>query len=110
MSCYGCIFKGKYEDMGASCDTCKLQDYLPDAIKACDNSENCPHRVTLEEAKKKLLSSDVVEVVRCKDCKWYCQEVCCNSHIPIDDGATPCILTKPNDYCSYGERRSENEG
>ena len=62
MSCYGCIFKGKYEDMGVSCDACKLQYYLYDAIKACDNSENCPHRVTLEEAKKKLLSSDVVEV------------------------------------------------
>ena len=104
MSCYGCIFKGKYEDMGASCDTCKLQDYLPDAIKACDNSENCPHRVTLEEAKKKLLSSDVVAVVRCMDCVYWTgkdYDGCC-----IKNG----LATRyAKEYCSYGERRSENE-
>lgn len=69
MRCDGCIFKDVYETMGARIDTCMLQDCLSDAVKACDNSANCSHRVTLEEAKKKCLSSDVVEVVRCRDCK-----------------------------------------
>ena len=117
MSCYGCIFKGQYEDMGVRCDACKLQDYLPDAINACDNSENCLHRVTLEEAKKKLLSSDVVEVVRCKDCKYYtehyqdtygeygrCDHPQQNYEIECFD---MWVETDPDDYCSYGERKEQ---
>ena len=102
MSCYGCIFKDKYEDMGASCDTCKLQDYLPDAIKACDNSENCPHRVTLEEAKKKLLSSDVVEVVRCKDC-IFCRYVSSADIYKCDRRGYYAEEVKTTDYCSFGK-------
>lgn len=46
---------------------------------------------------------DVVEVVRCKDCKWYERKFPWNCHsyecsyleAPMDD----------NDYCSLGERR-----
>jgi hypothetical protein len=51
---------------------------------------------------------DAVEVVRCKDCKHYKR---------LDDGKSkewgicrrinvPC--TYPNNYCSYGERRSDD--
>lgn len=52
-------------------------------------------------------SADVVEVVRCKDCKWwekgkdytpYC------SH-PVDG---LFIAENENNFCSYGERREEN--
>lgn len=39
-------------------------------------------------------------VVRCKDCKWY-----------LDEDQKGCNLNysiiKPNDYCSYGERRTD---
>ena len=45
-------------------------------------------------------SADVVEVVRCKDCKHYCiwQMKCDRLHlVPIAD----------NHYCSYGERAEE---
>lgn len=55
-------------------------------------------------------SADVVEVVRCKDCKHYSLAMlkCC---FPLDDKHTfdeyvPPIW-QPNDYCSYGERREE---
>ena len=38
--------------------------------------------------------TDVVKVVRCKDCKSYNGHRYCNYHAdPVDD----------NDYCSYGE-------
>lgn len=47
---------------------------------------------------------DAVEVVRCKDCKEYEEW----------DGDKICMRlggyhgrTKPNDYCSYGERRND---
>ena len=41
-------------------------------------------------------TADVVEVVRCKDCKY--EDTCCRM---IRNEK------KPNDYCSYGERREE---
>ena len=45
-------------------------------------------------------SADAVEVVRCKDCKWYESDggalmVCARIELVADD----------NDYCSWGERR-----
>ena len=49
-------------------------------------------------------TADVVEVVRCKDCK-YCRT--------LKDGGSQCerldglLMTKPTDYCSYGERREK---
>lgn len=50
---------------------------------------------------KKAPTADVVEVVRCKDCKHYKGE------------QSNCWLMRakmqPTDYCSYGERREENE-
>jgi hypothetical protein len=54
---------------------------------------------------------DAVEVVRCKDCKYY------KEYIPREDQSAmmcfcPCCLggqgkKKPTDYCSYGERRDQ---
>ena len=48
-------------------------------------------------------TADVVEVVRCKDCAHKGAAFCMAGDFP---------LTKENEncYCSYGERRSENEG
>lgn len=46
-------------------------------------------------------AADVVEVVRCKDCKHYYHGTCTNDFA--------LNLMRENDYCSYGERRSENE-
>ena len=65
-------------------------------------------------------TADVVEVVRCKDCKkWekyentsgagYChnKKYCFTYGTMLDREFTP--ITMPDDYCSYGERREENE-
>lgn len=46
-------------------------------------------------------SADVVEVVRCKDCKNYGDEHFC----PLLSLAD---YTDPDDFCSYGERRDDN--
>lgn len=52
---------------------------------------------------------DIVEVVRCKDCK-HC--MLCYPEKQIDKDATPGWYCKdqkkyrrPDDFCSYGERR-----
>lgn len=50
---------------------------------------------------------DAVEVVRCKDCVWYENG---KEYAPYCDN--PCSeLQHPNDetFCSYGERRKDDE-
>lgn len=44
---------------------------------------------------------DAVEVVRCKDCKWF-GEIGCAIRI-VDDSDKP----KEDDYCSFAERRTD---
>ena len=53
---------------------------------------------------------DAVEVVRCKDCKYWGQDVCsytgddesfCTNPDGLDNYA------HPDDFCSYGERRTD---
>lgn len=45
----------------------------------------------------KVPSADVVEVVRCKDCKYNADGTCEYTEINVKD----------NDYCSYGERKEQ---
>ena len=45
-------------------------------------------------------AADVVEVVRCKDCKWFNKTGCAISIVDESDKPTE------NDYCSFAERRS----
>lgn len=44
-------------------------------------------------------TADVVEVVRCKDCRHFDGEGCLKTHGEFEPN--------PTDYCSYGERRCE---
>lgn len=54
----------------------------------------------------KLPKRDMVQVVRCKDCKY-------GDYDSKPDGAMVCLRTndgfwrKETDFCSYGERREE---
>ena len=53
---------------------------------------------------------DAVPVVRCKDCKWFADNNggewygCKMFHVVQ---ITPEDAPKPDDFCSYGERREE---
>ena len=55
---------------------------------------------------KKVESGELVPVVRCKDCKHWCRNAGIadspNGHCFCHD-----IETNGQDFCSYGERRSE---
>lgn len=56
-------------------------------------------------------AADVVEVVRCRDCKWfnhYTME-CESDDVATDheDGASFSINFGPDDFCSYGQRKIE---
>ena len=56
------------------------------------------------------LTVDAVPVVRCKDCKWFADNNCgewygCKMFHVVR--ITPEDAPKPDDLCSYGERREE---
>lgn len=57
------------------------------------------------EIAKSLIKSapgvDAVEVVRCRDCGYYDRDKNVCKGRPTE----PIVSRKPNDYCSYGERR-----
>ena len=89
-------------------DLISRQDAIEAVIKRIEKSEcgeSVDHNKVLADIKS-LPSADVVEVVRCKDCKFRKIEfgwngkrykMCANTDYPTDDDA----------YCSYGERRED---
>ena len=55
-----------------------------------------------------LPDADVVEVVRCKDCKSWEQYNACNGTKPHRCMSPDAIFykrTAPDDFCSYGKRK-----
>ena len=74
-----------------------------------DSGEAMVYLQDIDEAR----TVDAVEVVRCKDCHWWrlvnkrngCG-ICSHEVFSIDD-CTVDPVTEPNDFCSYGERRSD---
>lgn len=65
------------------------------------------------ERVKNAPTVDAVPVVRCKDCKyrtWFAPYYGCGNfespfYVAVDKDVA--IMTKPDDYCSYGERRDK---
>lgn len=57
-----------------------------------------------------LPKADVVEVVRCKECKHYNGEFCGEIYYIMDGYYNGGFeIKKPNDFCSYGERKGQEE-
>ena len=54
----------------------------------------------------KIPTADVVEVVRCKDCKYYIDGRCYVKNLkPLFAVNVNIHNRKDNDFCSYGERK-----
>lgn len=70
-------------------------------VKRSNNSDFAPTPTwnNAVDIVENLLSVDAVEVVRCKDCKWF-NDIGCSIRI-VDDSDKPT----ENDYCSFGERK-----
>jgi len=80
-----------------------MSDYISrqaaiDELKFCELGEEMSIIETMP-------SADVVEVVRCKDCIYWCNHARLNipwcRELHIDRGS--------EDYCSLGERRTDGE-
>ena len=60
--------------------------------------------IALREALNRVPSADVVEVVRCKDCRYFhngYDEKCCINHKGV-------VATDENGFCHHAERRADN--
>ena len=78
------------------------------------NYEPCEHNADRDEIALPIVNAaptvDAVPVVRCKDCKWFADNNggewygCKMFHVVR---ITPEDAPKPDDFCSYGERREE---
>ena len=70
-------------------------DELKKALEAICNE--------LKDGKFTVRKPDFVDVVRCKDCKWF-GKLGCAIEIVYDTDRP-----KENDFCSFGERRDDAE-
>lgn len=66
---------------------------------------NEPYKGAIRRVLQQATAADVVEVVRCKDCKYYEQAKVNNKGFLICP-ASGMEITEA-DFCSYGERRTE---
>ncbi len=87
-------------------ETEKRLIFLDDALEAL-SSEGITKNMRAHRKVAALTTVDAVEVVRCKDCiHWYEPEETCLKI--YSDGAVSAYawqFRKPDDFCSYGERK-----
>lgn len=82
----------------------KLQEF-PIRANRCDKEHANKHFLngieTVLEYAEQLPTVDAEVVVRCKECKWAGGDFVCYRGVMVQH--------KPEDFCSYGERRGGGE-
>lgn len=85
-------------------DADKLQEF-PIRANRCDKEHANTHFIngieSVMEYAELLPTVDAVPVVRCKECKWTGGDFVCYRGVMVQH--------KPEDFCSYGERREGGE-
>ena len=80
-------------------------DALEEIKEIADDAFEWGTYVVKMSAIREVPTADVVEVVRCKDCKYY------TKHQYMEKSLFVCNVfewhSHPNDYCSFGERRED---
>lgn len=77
-----------------------------------DNGEKPPYGMTISKRyADKLLGADVVEIVRCKDCKWYewGMTECHNPRYGDGWANYPSPQVYDEYFCKDGERKDERK-
>ena len=87
-------------------DANKILSHLNDEIEACENPDVYSQPVAygtylgLQYARsivETAETADVVEVVRCKDCKYFVSEICRHD--------LAMNLSRDDDFCSYAKMK-----
>lgn len=69
------------------------------------------HRYIKEIDLKDIPAADVVEVVRCRDCKWYSELARGERELLGSQGWCNEVMARPmpsNGFCSFGERKNND--
>lgn len=90
-------------------ELCKILENWRDAHADVDDEQGCGllEDVICEVDAQTVV--DAVEVVRCKDCKHYDLGVCLKIYQDGNLHSEAWQPRKPEDFCSYGERKGKNE-
>lgn len=82
-----------------------------DSISQLDgaNSSLMAANEKLAADRKALPAADVMPVVLCKECKHYEMGVCLKIYQDGNLHSEAWQPRKPEDFCSYGERKGKNE-
>ena len=83
-------------------DADKLIDDIRPFAEYDSNRSNKDWVRRFEIAIETQQTANVVEIVRCKDCKWHL-----NGHLCKQLSQYGSIETPPDFYCSFGERAEE---
>ena len=83
-------------------------DAIADAAKKYDGYDSCQNKIIqgfmeAQDALASVPTVDAVEVVRCKDCKYFRKGKPFSHECKKVGGGM--FYPNPNDFCSYGERR-----
>lgn len=88
------------------------RDKLLEAVEE-RNRNSCTGQLTYQQLKSMIenfSAADVMEVTRCKDCKHYRvflkRDMCAKNAQVLDGHEVGLTATNPDDFCSYGERKS----
>ncbi len=116
---HGCDFAKK---MGfSSCDKCPIDcdiRQMPEskefiergALLARYDAEHVGPPGRARELIATAPAADVVEVVRCRDCKWYSELACGERELLGSQGWCNEVMARPmpsNGFCSFGERKTD---
>ncbi len=63
----------------------------------------------IKELINAIPAADVVPVVRCKGCKHYDMGVCLKIYSDGNAHSEAWQSRRPEDFCSYGDRKGKNE-
>ena len=83
---------------------CGKRDTCKNYGKECNS---CWQRSDIYNTHPCYKSKDLVEVVRCKDCR-YCVDERCECYQWIDANYEQFV--REDGFCSYGERKGEGDG
>lgn len=78
-----------------------MDEYIPRSEAIAELRHMCYPCGEGIEAINAIPAADVAPVVRCKECKWAGGDFVCYRGVMVQH--------KPEDFCSYGERRGGGE-
>ena len=85
----------------------KLADIVPNCNEPIIRDALYKQGQAIKKIITEFPTADVVEVVRCKDCRMFVENK--KAFVAYCKRELKNLCVKPDDYCSYGEKRSSEE-